>query len=268
MSDSELNAFLAHVQANVAFNARLTQQYTSDEFFHNRNFDKNGTTTVDESAKYENVFVEGLPYRKRVEANGKPLAGKEANAEQTRYDKAVRERRAMTTEQKRMSLHRTWHFSLPMCCLATLFSNHLVGYEQIDGRDVLVVESFPRPDAKPADKNERGALGWKQKSWIDLADAMFARIEAESLSDQNHIAKGATVRMDFERVIDTQPGEGQKNRAVWLLRAHTSQFRFKLLWVAATGTTEQTWSNFKKFHVDMRLLDDSVVPIDEEPDKP
>jgi len=264
LSDAGLPAFLERVRANTALNAKQVQQYTSDEFWHNRNFDKKGKTTLDESAKCENVFVEGLPYRKKVEANGKPLAGKEAEAEEKRYEKAVRERRAMTTEQKRMSLHTTWHTSLPMCCLATLFSNHIVGFEKIDGRDTVVIESLPLPDARPRNGDEKSALDWKQKSWIDLGDAMFARVEAESLSDKNHVAKGMTIRMDFERIADDQPGKGQPGLSVWLPHASTQRFGFKMLWVGVTGITEQTWSNYRKFHVDMRLLEETVTPVSAE----
>ncbi len=224
--------------------------------------------TVDESAKYENVFVEGLPYRRKVEADDKPLSGKEADAEEKRYEKAVRERRSMTTEQRRMTLHKSRHFSLPICCLANLFSNHITGYEQIDGRNMVVIESVPRVGANPSNEDERSALAWKQKSWIDLDDAMFARIEAESLTDRNHMEKGMTIRLDFERLLDTRPGNTRDVRAVWLLRNSSSQFRFKVLWIGATGTTEQIWSNFKRFHVDIRLLEDTIAPIDDVSDKP
>jgi hypothetical protein len=262
LSDADLPALLARVKTNTASNDRLIQQYTSDEVWHNRNFDKNGKTTVDESAKYEHVFLEGLPYRKKVEENGKPLVGKEAAAEEKRYEEAVKERRAMTTRQKWLSLHKTWHFSLPMCCLTTLFENHVVGHEQVDGRDMLVVDSVPRPDAMPKNDEERTALNWRQRAWIDIGDEIFARIDCESLSDQNHTAKGMTIRLDFDRTVDVPSIEGHPARAVWLLKNTTSNFRFKLLWIGATGTTEQTWSNFKKFHVDMRLLEDTMEPAD------
>lgn len=263
LSDADLPALLARLKAKRVVNGKLAEQYTSDEFWHNLNFDKSGKTTVDESAKYENVFVEGLPYRKKIEANGKPLAGKAAAAEEGRYEKAVRERRGMTTEQKRMSLHKTWHSSLPDCCLATLFSNHIAGFEQIDGRDAVVVESVPRPDAKPKDDAERSALGWKQKSWIDLTETMFARMEVESLNDTNHMGKGTTTRIDFERVIDSAPDGDQAGQVVWLPRRIVSKGRFKMLWMDIRMTTEQTWTNYKKFHVDMRLLEDTVTQVGE-----
>ncbi len=263
LSEADLPAFLARVQANFTSNGKIAQQYTSDELWRNRSFDKNGKPTVDHSAKYENVFVEGMPYRKKVEENGKALSGKEALAEEKRYNQAVRERRAMTIGQKRMSMHFTWNSSLPMCCLATLFSNHIVGYDRIEGRDVVIIESMPRSDAKPSNDEETSALGWKQKSWIDLSDAIFARIEVESLADISHFVKGTTLRLDFDRIGETPMDGAHPEQAVWLLRRTIGQVRFKLLWMGGSGTTEQTWSNYKKFHVDMHLLEDTVTPVSE-----
>ena len=125
---------------------------------------------------------------------------------------------------------------------------------------MVVVESVPRVGAKPSNDDERSALDWKEKSWIDLADAMFARVEAESLVDKNHMARGMTIRMDFDRAIDAPAGDGNAERAVWRLRSITNQFRFRFLWVEGSGITEQSWTNYKKFHVDIRLLEDTVTP--------
>ncbi len=258
---ANLPALLARMHDNMARNGKLAQQYTSDELWHNVNYDKNGKKTLDESAKFENVFVEGLPYRRKVEENGKPLTGKAAEEEQKRYDKTVEERRKMSSEEKRHGLHWSFHFSLPICCLATLFDNRIVGHEEIGGRDTVVVESTPKPDARPANDAEKSTLNWKETTWIDAADAMPAQFEAESLRDVGRIAKGMTNRFDFERLVDTPASATRPESAVWLLQSVVGHYRFKLLWIGVTGEGDQTWSNFKKFHVDMRLLDDSMQEV-------
>jgi hypothetical protein len=151
----DLNALLERMEQQGKANGKLAEQYTSVMFWHNLNFDKNGKTTVDESAKYENVFVEGLPYSRKVEKNGKPLTGKDADWEQRRYDKAVDERKNMSLDEKRHSLHVTFHGSLPLSYLTTLFDNRALRRETIDGRETLVVESTPRAGAHPRIKKPR-----------------------------------------------------------------------------------------------------------------
>jgi len=263
-----LAALLQRMSVSQQRNWKLQQQYTSDELWHNVNYDKNGKKTVDESVKYENVFVEGLPYRKKVEVNGKPLSGKAAEGEEKRYKKAVEERRGMSLAQKRQWFHLGFRGSFPMCCLVTLFDNRVVGHETIGGRDTIVVESTPKRNAKPANDAEKSSLNWKETTWIDAADAMPARIEVESLKDMGHFSKGMTMRIDMVRLAEDSSPAGHPQQAVWLQQSVVGKFRFKLLWIAATGETDQTWSDFKRFHVDMRLLDDSVKEVPQSQTQP
>ena len=257
-SDKDLQNLLVRMEANRKANDLLEQQYTSDEFWHNRSFDKSGKLTLDESAKYENIFVEGIPYRRKVEENGKPLSGKEAAAEQARYDKAITERRAMKPAQKRLSFHRTYNSPLPVLYLPTLFENHVLRREQLNGRDTLVIESTPKTDAKPQDDAQKSALDWKETTWIDLADAMPARLEVECLTDRKLIKKGSTFQIDLTRMAETPEVNGAPGKAVWLQSSSTGHGEFKIFWMKGTAISEQTWSNFKRFHVDMRLLDDTM----------
>jgi hypothetical protein len=264
-SPAELQSLLERMHRNFLANGKLEAQYTSDELWHNLNFDKHGKKTVDESARYENMFVEGLRYRRKVESNGKPLKGKEAEQEQKRYDKAVAERREMTIDEKRHLMHTSFHSSLPSFWLDKLFDNRVAGHEVIDGRDTLVVESTPRADVHPTADIEKSALDWKETTWIDVADAMPARFVAELLKDRGHIDKGMTIRMEFQRIVE-QPAAGeQREQSVWLARRSIGTFKGGMLWFSATGTTEQTYSDFKRFRVDMRLLEDTMQEVPTKP---
>lgn len=260
---TSLPALLDRMQTNWSRNGVMAQQYTSIEFWHNVNFDKKGKKTDDESAKFENVFVEGLPYRKKVGESGKPLTGKAAEEEEKRYDKAVDERRGMSIDQKRhwWGLGSTRALSLPICCLTKLFDSRMVGHEMIDGRETLVVESKPKSDARPANDSEKSSLNWKETAWIDVADAMPARIEAELLRDEGRVLKGMINRLDFERLVDASETRTQPDKSVWLQKTFVAKFRFKVLWMEATGETDQAWSDYRKFRVDMRLLNDTVREV-------
>src|ERR1035437_3667170 len=260
----DLSALLGRMEQHLKANGKLAEQYTSVMFWHNRNFNKSGKTTIDESAKYENVFVEGLPYSRKVEKNGKLLTDKDADWEQKRYDKAVEERKKMSLDEKRHSFHVTFHFSLPLSYLTTLFDNRALRRETIDGREALVVESTPRAGAKPQDKEAKTALEWKQTTWIDLQDEMTARFIAEKLNDENHQQIGTTIQFDFLRLVDKPAEGGKPEQPVWLEKEFKSKFRFKMFFINGDGITEQSWSDFKKFHGDMRLLLDTVEEVEEQ----
>lgn len=257
-SHDELQALLKRMAQQIAANDKLSQQYTSEELWHNVNFNKDSKKTVDESAKYENIFVEGLSYRRKIEQNGKPLEGRAAEEEEKRYDKAVAERRAMSWAEKRHLFQTHTTFELPLDWLATLFDNRIIGREQIDGRDTVVVESTPLPNAHPSSQAEQHVLDMKEKTWIDMADVVPARIEVEMLKDHGHVDKSSTFRLEFQRVIDQPGSDGRPERPAWLIRSSVVHFSGKLLFIKIQGTTEQTWSNYKRFHVDVRFLEDSV----------
>lgn len=255
-SGTKLQALLVRMKANIARNNLLAQQYTSVEYWHNLNWNKQGRKVDDESAKYENVFVEGLPYRRMVEENGKPLTGRAAAKEEQRYEKAVEERKHMSLQEKRGFFHRTFHSGLPLPYLTTLFDNRAVGEVVLNARKTLVVESIPLPGAKPANPNEKTALSWKQTTWIDEQDEVPVRMEVVALQNVKAIQKGLTIRFNWVRL--PPPAGDTQDRAVWLVKSITSQGWMKILLMNRRVTTDQTWSDFKKFQVDVRLLDNSV----------
>lgn len=255
----ELTAILEKVENNYKKNTVLQRQFTSDELYHNQNWEKNGKQTLDETSRYENLFVEDLPYRKLVERNGKPLTGKDAQKEQERYDKAVSERKAMTTSTKRMSLHRSFHYSLPIAYLSKLFTSRTLRVESVNGRDAWVVESTPRTDLHPADENEKSSMNSKQTTWIDCEDLFPVRFVAEKLNSDNHTEQGFTHSYEFQRREDKLPSGA--TQTVWLLAKYRGEGIVHILFITRRDRSEQSWSNFKKFQVDVRLLEGDVEEV-------
>jgi hypothetical protein len=255
-SGAKLQALLARMKANAVKNGLLAEQYTWVEYWHNLNFDKNGKKTVDESAKYENVFVEGLPYQRKVEQNGKPLTGKAARKEEQRYEKAVDERKHMTLDQQRGFFHRTFHTGMPLDYLTTLFDNHVTGEVMLNGRKTLVVESTPKPDARPANAQEKTALSWKETTWIDEQDDIPAQIETVALQNVAHMMKGMKFRITWERLDPSADDPSQQ--PVWVVKQSVGQGHIQWLVFGGDAKTEQDYSDYKKFHVDVRLLPGSV----------
>lgn len=251
-----MQALLLQMKANLVKNGLQAEQYTSVEFWHNLNWDKKGKKTDDESAKYENVFVEGLPYRRKVEENGKPLTGKAAAKEEKRYEKAVDERKHMTLDEKRGLFHRTFHSGLPLDYLTTLFDNRMTGEVELDGRKTYVMESTPKPGARPANAQEKTALCWKETTWIDVQDDLPAQVETIALEDVAHFVKGMDITMTWERL--NPPADEKSGSPVWVEKQFVGQGSIKWLVLGARVRSEQDFSDYRKFHVDVRLLPGAV----------
>lgn len=162
----DMAALLERMKANQKTNNKLAQQYTSTMLWHNRNFEKNGKTTIDETTR--------------------------------------------------------------------LFDNRAVRREMAGGGETPVVESMP------------------------------PGLIAEKLNDDHHELKGTTIQLDFARLAD-EPGKGSSSpQAVWLEKEFKSEYTIKILLIKVHGITEQSWSDFKRFHVDIRLLPDTMRTVEEQ----
>lgn len=235
-------------------NRRESMAYTYQIDYRNRNFDERGKLLTDYSAKYDVIFVEGLPYRRQIEENRKPLSPQEAANEDRRYQRAFEERSRMSIDQKRDYLKRPWNVDFPLPQLVDLFSNRIVGQEDVDGRPAIVIESAPRADAQPADEEQRRALHKRVKLWIDRDDLIVTRMEATLVADDGSMRKGTRARIEFER-----------KDGVYLTAASDVQFEAMNGAQIVKGETQEKNQVFHRFHVDVRLLMPTIPAVDGTP---
>lgn len=225
-------------------NRRDAMAYTYQINYRNLNFTERGKLLTDYSAKYDVIFVGGLPYRRLTEENRKPLSAQQAAEEDRRYEQTFAERSRMSIVQKRDYLKRPWNVDFPLPQLADLFANSVVGEEMVDGRPAIVVQSLPRADAQPVDEEQRRALHKQVKLWIDREDLIISRIEATLVADDASMLKGTTARIDFTRKDGVYlPAESDVH-----FKAMAGGSRI------VKGETREQNQDFHRFHVDVRLL--------------
>lgn len=243
-------ALLQRVIANLKTNNLKAENYAFVEDYHNINYDKNGKIKVDNSAKFETVFVEKTPYRRKVEENGKPLSGKAAKEEEKKYQVAVAERRRMNAELKNTLFHREFRLGVNYEDWPDLFLATSGGSEIVDGHEVIKLILNPRPGIHPASDAHKDSLHTAVQLWIDKADEFPLHLKTEYLSD-GHLLRGSTVEAFWEK--EAQSG-------TYLLASDLVQFRIKYLWMTVPGKTEQKYSGYKRFGVDIRIVPESIQP--------
>jgi hypothetical protein len=243
---NDADSVLAAAVPRTLKNRRESMAYTYDVDFRNRNLTPRGKLLIDYSAKYEVTFVGGLPYRRLVEENHRPLTAAAAAEEAQRYDQTFAERSHMSLDQKRGYLRRPWNVDVPLPQLAGFFHNAIVGEDIVAGRPAIIIESTPRPDAHPQDEEERRALHKRVKLWIDREDLIASRMEATLVADDALMKAGTVARIDFER-----------KTGVWLPTQSDVQFEAVSRTRLVRGETLEENTGFRRFHVDVRLLDPS-----------
>jgi hypothetical protein len=262
----KLIALLEQMQTNLKANDELAQKYASDEESYAITLNQKGRTVWKESAKYECAFVGGLSYIHMVEKNGKPLDAKKLASEQKRSDalNQLGSERDFVFGINGLSAQDAIHSALPICCLTTLFNNRVLGHEQINGRDNLIVESVPKANAYPASTKDKTALDWKEITWIDVVDLMPARYEVELLNDKGSLPtllKGSKERNDFFRLDKVFDTKNHSSETVWLLSSLEGHFNLKCLWQREFETWKDTEYNYRRFKADVRLLEGSEREI-------
>ena len=225
-------------------NRRESMAFTYNVDYRNRNSTTRGKLLTDYSARYEVIFVQGLPYRRLVEENHRPLGPAAAAQETQRYNQTFAERSNMSIDQKRDYLRRPWNVDVPLPQLLGLFNSTIVGEDIVEGRPAIIIESTPRPDALPADEEERRAQHKKVKLWIDREDLIVSRLEATLVADDALMKAGTVAHIDFAR-----------RDGLWLPTQSDVKFEAIANSQIIRCETLEANTDFHRFHVDVRLLD-------------
>lgn len=242
---------LKHTVANLHEQDLKREGYTFTEDYHNVNYDKNGKIKVDQTARFETVFVEGTPYKCKIEEDGKPLSRKAAEEEEKRYQATVAERRRMNAEHKQTLFHREYQVNMRPEDWPSVFLAALAGKETVDGHEATKLLLTPRPDVKPKSEPEKDELSTTIQLWVDPSDEHPLRMHTEYTKDGAHILKGGSVDIFWQK----DPKDG-----VYLMSRALIQYRVKYLLSTIPGMTEQTFSNYKRFGVDVHITTEPLSP--------
>jgi hypothetical protein len=242
---------LKRVVANLRTNDLKAQNYTFVEDYHNVNYDKNGKIKVDGTAKYETVFIEGTPYKRKIEEDGKPLSGKAAAEEEKKYQATVAERRRMNAEQKQTLFHREYRITTKPEDWPDLFLVATGGKETVDGHETIKLVLTPRIGIKPTSEAQKDELHTSIELWIDQSDEHPLHLRRQYTSDGIHMLRGGTVDLFWQK----EPKDG-----IYLLAHALIQYKVKYLLTTIPGMTEQHFSNYRRFGVDVHITTEPVQP--------
>lgn len=230
--------------------------YTWMGHWRERHFDSHNQVTSDHQEAWETVVLDGEPYRRDLARDGKPLPPDEQQKQQQKLDKATAKLAKETPEEKKRHAadyqntrrrERAFLLEIP-----DAFDLRLEGDDKIDGRDVWVVSGTPKPGYRPKSREGAALLKIHGKMWIDKTEYQWVRLEAqttETISFGWFLARlnpGAKLLLEQTRINDE----------VWLLKREymSGTGRIGLLKRVAEDI-EITWSDYKKFHVDSKVIE-------------
>ena len=220
-----------------------------------RHFDSNGKVKSEESRAWETIILDGEPYRRMLEHNGKPLPSDESRRQQEKLDKNVARLQHETAEQKQRRLaeyekqrlkDRAFLREIPEA-----YDLHLEGDAKVDGHDVWVIVGTPKPGYHPKDRDAKALDKIRGKLWVDKSNYQWVRLEAESTGTISfglflaRLNPGAKVVFEQTRVNDE----------VWLPKHMFLKGTGRLGLLVRVATEEDiTWNDYRKFQVNSKIV--------------
>jgi hypothetical protein len=231
------------------------KDYTWQAHSVEKHLDSHGKVVSTKRETWETLMLDGQPYRRTLERDGKPLSPEEQRNEQKKLD---RETRRLSTEtgvemQGRMEeaiKRRRREFAF-LSEIPDLLDLRFEGDSVIGGRSVWVVSGTPRPGAKAKSGDAKMLLKVRGRMWIDKATYQWARVEAETtdtISWGLFLARlNSGSKMTFEQTEVTSELWFPKRLLL------TGSGRIGLIKRIALDE-EIEWSNYRKFSVDSKIV--------------
>lgn len=233
-------------------NREKLRTYAFREHYTNQRLGDEGGKSGSNSRTWDVIGLEGATYRKLIAIDDKALPPKLAQREERRLREETARRRREGLERTRRRLNAlsySWHVDYTRIPAMYLLS--LRGEEIVGGRPAYVIEGVPNPAFQPR-KEIDSDRDWKCfaiKLWIDKAEYQCLRMEIDVTGEGSRLQKGSWLREEY----------GKLNEDVWVstsLKVGYSARFLKLIGVR--GLVTITYSDFRKFQVDSKLLYDGT----------
>jgi hypothetical protein len=247
-----------------ARNRELARRYTYVQRDEERTLDSSGAVKRRESKTWDVIPLQGSQFRRLIQRDDKALSPKEEQQQEAvrhkreaarRKTAELRARETPEQRQKRIDARARAREreQQEMDEAIDGFDLRLVGEEQIDGVSVWVIDGAPRPGYK-FQTNESATVLSKMKGriWVAKSDYQRVGIDAETTGTISfggvlaRIYKGTRVHVEYTYV----------NSEVWLLKRESFSVSGRILLVKGLHEEgDSTYSNYKKFTADSRIID-------------
>jgi hypothetical protein len=251
---------------NDTRNRELERSYTYTVREQTSKLDNGNAVKSTESKTWEVIpLTGGPPFRRLIERDGRPLSPKEeqeqASARKKQEDERhkrqeLRERETPEQRQKRLDARERnkQRNQEQVDDIVNGFDLRLVGEEQIDNMPVWVIEGEPHKGYKFHTKMAATFAGkMKGRIWVTKDGCQAVRVDAETIDNITfggflaRINKGTRIHVEYTYV----------NGEVWLPKRETFTASARVLLLKGFHQEgDSTFTNYKKFTADSRLIGD------------
>jgi hypothetical protein len=229
--------------------------YTWVCHLHERHFDSHNQVTSEHQEAWETIILDGQPYRRILDRDGKPLPPDKQRKQQHKLDTAAADLEKETLQEKQRraadyekTRRRERQFLLE---IPDAYDLRLEGDDKVDGLDVWVISGVPKPGYRPRSRDGAALLKIRGKMWIEKTGYQWVRIEAQTTDTISfglflaRLNPGARLVLEQTRIKDE----------VWLPKREYLSGSGRIGLVKRIAEDQEiTWGDYKKFRVDSKLI--------------
>jgi hypothetical protein len=253
--------FIEQVRARLKTDEELLRQYTYRERRRDIEVSKLGKVSLGPLREFE-VYPSPIPgetYKRLVVVNGKPLdAATLAKQDQEHRDDLLERREELEREtpderaerlEKRAKEQREEQERLEDGF--RVFDIQLIGRDTIDGRQMIVAELTPKPDADPKTRIGKTMKKMHGRAWVNEQDLEIAQVVVEVIDDVK-IGWGIIGRLHEGSELMFQ--RTKVNDEIWLPSLmHVKMSGRTLIFRKFALHTTTEYSDYRKFSVETNV---------------
>jgi hypothetical protein len=208
------------------------------------------------SKTFRVTMIEGTPYYRLLQVNGRPLAQEQETQQAKKEQQVIAQRHAETPSQRQKRIdafekERTRDNAM-LQQLTKAFNFTMVGLRKVHGYSVYVLRATPRPGYKPPSMETEVLTGMHGEMWIEETTFHWVKVTAQVIHPVSIAGFLAEVEPGTQFELEKRPvGDG----SIWL----ASHFAMK--------------SNARVFHIFTRESNEEetytdYTPVSAAQDKP
>ena len=254
LAGDEIQPLIRAVAEKDIANDLRQRDYTYLQHEEERKLDGQGNQKSAQTRDFEIMMLYGQQVRRLVARNGKPLSREQADKEENRIQKVMREREQETPAEREKRMQKEAHDREQERAfvreVADAYTFRLVRTEALDGRETYVIDADPKPGFQPHVKDAKYLPKFRGRIWIDSAETEWVKADIEAIDTVSwglflaRFYKGSRIDIELTRVNDE----------VWLPKSVSLKISARLALLKNLNVVEDvSYRDYKKFRSDVKI---------------
>ena len=259
LSQEQIRDFIREAAEKDMENDKKQRDYTYIQREEEHKLDGKDQVKSSESKTYEIMVLYDEPVQKLIARDDKPLSEKDAEKEDEKIQKIIEKRKNESENDRRKRLEKQEKDREEgrqfVKEIADAYTFRMVGEENLEGRETLVIDAEPRPGYEPHMKDAKFLPKFRFRVWMDRAEKQWVKLDLQCIDTVSvglfllRLHKGSSIQIEQTRVNDE----------VWLPRHIALKLDARLALLKGLNISEDvSYRDYKKFRTDTR-----IVPVGE-----